>query len=438
MVSLNSIGPSRIFSALTDKARHPLTILFGVVVIGAIGRYVYRRLYPSLLEKGRQALEKKDYEAFERLREEASEKKDSQTLHGLGRLALEKGEYRRAAFCFDSELNATPSDYMIPYYWRNVADLKIGDFYRAKDGSDNAFKGKNLDKRIEAQLHLQKAQANMGLHQLETVRASIDEAIRLYPASSKSSFQTFMGWLPIFREDAKYFPSQSRFIAQAEYLKAVLSFMEGNLEGVVQACNQALTQLSDQDLAFKMEILSLKALAYCERENYEQSLEVATATLQLNKLNNASKETLVTLHFCRAVSYPKYEYAYHSFDEALLNSHDDPLLCGYILFQQGCFYKAFAKAPKESSTGRNSLLSMAHAAFDQADSKCISGKQEPLRCDPLVRCILWSLLKDSQDKKSPTARLQAKIKQERTSSVQAGSLGIELVRGPQIAEMFFS
>lgn len=421
MVTLNSINPTRIFSAFTQKTRHPLTILFGVVVVGAVGAYVYRRLYPSILEQGRQALEKKDNGTFERLKDEASEKKDHHTLHALGKLALEKGEYHQASKCFSSELSVTPLDYGAPYFWRNIADLKIDEFNRVKESNDKALmrdnKGnlidKNLDKRIEAQLHLQQAQANLGLHELKTVRASIEQAISLYPATSKSS--ALQRWLPIFREDQKYFPTQSRFLAEAEYLKAVLSYMEGKTEEVVAACDKALNLLSDQELILRMEILALKALAYSESKKSEESNKVAVSALGLAGSSKASKEALVTLHFCLAVSYfsrKETTAGFENFQKALDNIDNDPLLRGYILLYRGYCSRT---ATSWLYSRRDDLLRSAEKDLDEA-SKCTSDARMQ-RCDQLVRCMLWSLLRDLNPGESPGTRLQARITRAKTTLV---------------------
>jgi hypothetical protein len=394
---------------------HRLTTFFGVAVIGAAGAYVYRRLYPSVLEQGRQALEKKNYEAFERLSDEASKKKNRQTLHALGKLALEKGEYRQASKVFSTELSDTPIDYAEPYYWRNIADLKIDEFHRVRESNDKALmkdnkgnlRDKNLDKRVEAQLHLQQAQANLGLHELKTVRESIDQAISLYPATAKSAGSVLQRWLPIFREDEKYFPTQSRFLAQAEYLKAVLSFMEGKMEEVVAACDKALNLLSDTELMLAMEILALKALAYVETNNSKEAIKVAVAALGLEGSSKASKETLMTLHFCLAVSYcikRETRKGFENFQKALDNVDNDPLLRGYILHYRGYFYRTIAR---ELSSQREDLLRLAKEDFDEA-SKYTSDVRIQ-RCDQLVRCMLWSFLRNLNHGESPVTRLQDRI-----------------------------
>ncbi|MBS0647633.1 MAG: hypothetical protein JSS10_00240 [Verrucomicrobia bacterium] len=375
-----------------------------------------------MIEQGRQALEKQDEEAFKRLYRKAHDNNDHQALHALGKLALEKGLYQEASVCFANESMATSAGDATPYFWRNVAELRFGGFYIVKDNCDKALekdesgnpKVKNLDKRMEAQLHLQRAHANLALSAIDTVQGSIEEAIRLYPATSKASFQAFKRWLPIFREDDKYFPSQSRFLAQAEYLNAVLLFMEGKVENIAAICEQAINRFSDsEDLALKIEILAFWALAHCEGQQYDRSIQIAKAALLVAGSSKASKETLVTLHFCLAVSYSaqkKFTEAFQNFENALNNIHADPLLRQYILLHLGCCYRA---AAKEQPDRKISWYQSAETAFNEA-SKPLSNTSFR-RGDHLVRCMLWSLGGNLKYAESPQTRLNGRIARARIS-----------------------
>jgi tetratricopeptide (TPR) repeat protein len=388
MISLNSISPARIFSDFTQKARHPLTILFGVVVVGAIGRYVYCRLFPSLLEQARQALEKKDFATFKNLRLQAFDKKDGRTLHNLGQLALEKKAYKQATSCFDSELYVTPKTYALPYYWRNAADLMLGDYCRVKGGCGNAIANGNLDDQQKAQFYLQYGQAEMGQNK---------------PSEAVKHFNVII--------DLLQKESRSLLLAQAYYFKGMaLAQLHKSKNEVGECCQKALAQLSDKEIEFRTEIFILRALfaeegqaAYGTAETAHQSLYVQNA--------NVKKEVWSALFFslaCVRREPQQYASAYTDFDRALKQIDNDPLWRAYILYKRGTFYMSAAKAFPDF---RGENLEKAEKDF-KAASECKSDDC-PVRSQ-LLRCLMCPLFENLGPSESPIPRLAQLIAQDRS------------------------
>lgn len=379
MVSLNSISPTRIFSDFTQKARHPLTILFGVVVVGAIGSYVYRRLFPSVLEQGRLALEKKDFAAFKNKRLQAFDKKDGRTLHNLGQLALEKEAYEQAADCFDSELSVTPLTYALPYYWRNAADLMLGDYGRVKGGCGNAIANGNLDDQQKAKFYLQFGQAEMGLN-----RPS--EAVKYFNAV-----------IDLLKKESK-----SLLLAQAYYFKGMaLAQLHKSKNEVGECCQKALDQLPDKEIEFKTEIFILRALFGEEGQTAHETAETAHQSLYAQNAN-VKKEVWSALFYCLACVHCEPQQcasAYADFDRALKQIHNDPLLRAYILYKRGTFYMSAAKAFPDF---RGANLEKAEADF-KAASECKSDDC-PIRSQ-LLRCLMWPLFENLGPSESPIPRL---------------------------------
>jgi len=375
MISLNSVTPVRFFSPSTEKlAPHRLTILFGLVVLGSVlTYYIYRRLNPSL---------------------------PNPSLNDLGRQAYEKGEYQKAADYFQKELSElmriqAPLDSPVniaPYYGRNTADLKLGEFYRVIYSTDCAVMLK-MDDELKAEFHLQKGQACLGLTYLGLGHNELEKA--------KESFA----------EALKLLPEKSKLLGQAHYLRGVASKWSGENDYAVKCCNTALEHIPEKDLELKVKVLILQSLAFFDRNEHREAVEAAHSALTLyyEKEGKIAKETAVVLYFVRAISsYGKKEFAFglSYFEKALASiEENDKFLRERLTFQALYWRAEFATSYTDAQTA---LRELEEAVPTIPQDKRASRSE-------LLLCTLQPIIDNLANRKTQISRLKI-----RNQALQAG------------------
>jgi hypothetical protein len=336
MISLNSVSPARLYSAAAEKLPpQRLTILFGLAVLGAV-YYLYRRLNPSLHDFCKQAFEKGEY------------KKIAQYC------VEEFSRFDRRNVPLDSPLN------IVPYFWRNAGDLKTGNYCRVIDSCHKVSKCKMND-QLKPQFLLQEMEAHLGLDQ---------------PVTAKETFE----------KNKELLTKQSKLLGQAYYLLGLAYKGTGDNSEVEKFCDEALKQISKQDLELKVKLLVLKSLALLDKEKYLEAAEIGYSVLRLFYPNTSkvSKETLGILYFSLALS----EYAQNKdgqglfdFEQALKNiEKDDQYLRNLLTFHCRYVCAKFAKTYTDAQTS----LREAEEAY-----KACKGASDDYRSrSELTRCII--------------------------------------------------
>ncbi len=341
MISVNSMSPARLYSAAAEKlAPHRLTLLFGLAVLGAAGAvyYVYRRLNPS--------------------------------VHDL----FEKGEYKKVVqYCgeefsrldrikapLDSTLN------IAPYFWRNAADLKIGEFHRVIDSCRNVTKCKMND-QLKAQFILQEMEARLSLNQLA------------------EATQTF-------EKNKDLLTKQSKLLGQAHYLRALAYKLARDNSSAVYCCDQALEQIPAQDVELKVKVLALKVLDLLNMNKFPEAAEAANSALKLHltSTGKVSKETLVVLYFSLALSeyaQQKYRQGLSDFETALRNiEENDQYLRNLLTFQGSYLRAAFAQFYTDGQTTLRET--------EEAYQACQGASDDYRSRSELTRCIIKIIASD--------------------------------------------
>jgi hypothetical protein len=335
MISLNSVSPARLYSAAAEKLPpHRLTILFGLAVLGAV-YYLYRRLNPSLHDFCKQAFEKGEYKKIAQYcREEFS-------------------RFDRRNVPLDSPLN------IAPYFWRNAGDLKTGDYCRVIDSCQKVSKCKMND-QLKPQFLLQEMEAHLGL----------DE-----PAVAIQTFE----------KNKDLLTKQSKLLGQAYYLLGLAYKGTGDNLKVEKCCDEALEQISKQDLELNVKLLVLKSWALCDDGHYRQADEIGYSALNsILSAGKVSKETLVVLYFSLALSeYAQNKDGQGSFDFERALSYiekDDQYLRNLLTFHCRYVRAKFAKTYTDAQTS----LREAEEAY-----KACKGASDDYRSrSELTRCII--------------------------------------------------